>query len=698
MEGVLNGYNATVFAYGATGSGKTFTMLGSETSPGLMPLTLDALFRAAEENESKEYIITLSYIEIYNETIRDLLNPSDSDVLDLREDSKGVKVVGVTEYHAKSAQEVMILLKRGNKNRTQEPTNMNEESSRSHAVLQVVIEQRDRSRDMSEVVNVSKLSLIDLAGSERAAVSQNRGIRLLEGANINRSLLALGNCINALGDRRNKGSYVPYRDSKLTRLLKDSLGGNCRTVMIATIAPSHLTIEDSVNTLKYANRAKNIKTTVSRNELNVDHHIVEYERIVTSMRNEIRELKERLQRGDGTTIHHSRTIQFDQLRESLKRNFEERLLLRQSILDIEAQDRESRFLCERLNNELSLIAAYDSIDGKEAMRLRREIATMTQNIMKNTKELNERQEHLQTLESNAALLRKEIQSMATSAELKVILELMYRNELLELENLRITAKSNLSNYLLKNKDMYIQKLEQQIHVRDRIIQQDRMLLSNQGVPFTELNVAPSTKGYITTRSLLEKKETYFHLTSSHDEMGVNRYDPAPRPKTVKDREKEREDTPSRNMHKEPATPINVGVSIDSMAITRQNEVLSPTSNPANKPHSVQSASPELPRLNSFPLSKLTPKPSFNSLDLLRRNNSKKIQLPIIHASAGGATATTAPTNPVPTTTAATTAAALAPSQIRIALVNKDSSPLRTESKSSLGFSVTPMVFSKRNHR
>jgi kinesin family protein 18/19 len=117
---------------------------------------------------------------------------------------------------------------------------------------------------------------------------------LLEGANINRSLLALGNCINALGEKGNKGAYVPYRDSKLTRLLKDSLGGNCRTVMIANISPAHICIEDTTNTLKYANRAKNIKTTFTRNVLNVDHHIAQYTKIISALRSEITELTEKL--------------------------------------------------------------------------------------------------------------------------------------------------------------------------------------------------------------------------------------------------------------------------------------------------------------------------------------------------------------------------------------------------------------------
>jgi len=160
-------------------------------------------------------------------------------------------------------------------------------SSRSHAVFQINIKSKDRTKNIEEETLEGKLSLIDLAGSERGTVTENRGIRLREGAKINRSLLALANCINALGEKNKKGYFVPYRDSKLTRLLKDSLGGNSRTVMIANISPSSGGFEETINTLKYANRAKNIKTKskVNRNMVNV--HISEYKNIIEDLREEI---------------------------------------------------------------------------------------------------------------------------------------------------------------------------------------------------------------------------------------------------------------------------------------------------------------------------------------------------------------------------------------------------------------------------
>jgi hypothetical protein len=363
VDGVVAGFNATVFAYGATGSGKTFTMLGAPQTPGLMVLTLRDLYKeidraqvastaAVEAYEAEiklnlkkkganvlkriEYKVSLSYVEVYNENIRDLLSESgdSQEFLDLREDPfRGNCVAGVSEHSVSNTNDIMSLLSAGNKRRTQEPTAANKESSRSHAVLQIHVSQHPvKSRDelddpfagfrngknnqnkvkyegvrksmglggggvngVNAVIKVGKFSLIDLAGSERAANTHNRGLRLLEGANINRSLLALGNCITALV--QGNGSFVPYRDSKLTRLLKDSLGGNCRTVMISCISPAAASFEETCNTLKYANRAKNIRTNITEaalNKVDVRVHAAEYESLISGLRNEVATLKHKL--------------------------------------------------------------------------------------------------------------------------------------------------------------------------------------------------------------------------------------------------------------------------------------------------------------------------------------------------------------------------------------------------------------------
>ncbi|KAL1869458.1 hypothetical protein VTK73DRAFT_3073 [Phialemonium thermophilum] len=278
LDSVLDGYNATVFAYGATGCGKTHTITGTAQAPGIIFLTMQELFEKIQErSDEKVTEVSLSYLEIYNETIRDLLVPGGSKQgLMLREDSnQAVTVAGLTSHHPKDVQEVMDMIVQGNEYRTVSPTEANAVSSRSHAVLQINVAQKDRNADINEPHTMATLSIIDLAGSERASATKNRGERLMEGANINKSLLALGSCINALCDPRKK-NHVPYRNSKLTRLLKFSLGGNCKTVMIVCVSPSSAHFDETQNTLRYANRAKNIQTKVSRNVFNVNRHVKDY--------------------------------------------------------------------------------------------------------------------------------------------------------------------------------------------------------------------------------------------------------------------------------------------------------------------------------------------------------------------------------------------------------------------------------------
>ncbi|XP_060138321.1 kinesin-like protein KIF18B [Zootoca vivipara] len=294
LDGVLNGYNCSVFAYGATGAGKTHTMLGSEKEPGIMYFTMEELYKQIEaRKEEKHCEVLVSYQEVYNEQIHDLLEPKGP--LAIQEDpEKGVVVQGLSYHQPKSAGQLLEMLRRGNLNRTQHPTDINATSSRSHAVFQIHVKQRDRVVGISRDLRVAKMSLIDLAGSERASATKGKGERRREGANINRSLLALINVINSLADAKGKKPHIPYRDSKLTRLLKDSIGGNCRTIMIAAVSPSALSYEDTYNTLKYANRAKEIKLLMKSNVVSVDCHISQYAAVCEQLKAEVAELRGRL--------------------------------------------------------------------------------------------------------------------------------------------------------------------------------------------------------------------------------------------------------------------------------------------------------------------------------------------------------------------------------------------------------------------
>ncbi|XP_035636686.1 chromosome-associated kinesin KIF4-like isoform X1 [Oncorhynchus keta] len=284
--GLFKGYHATVLAYGQTGSGKTFSMGGTYTSAqeneptvGVIPRVVRMIFQEREKHTDCEFSLAVSYLEIYNEDILDLLCPSVSkdkpSTINIREDPKeGIKIVGLTEREVFSANEMVGCLELGNSARTVGSTAMNAASSRSHAIFTITLEQR-RGADKSDNV-VSKLHLVDLAGSERQKKTKAEGDRLKEGISINRGLLSLGNVISALGDESKKGTFVPYRDSKLTRLLQDSLGGNSHTLMIACVSPADSNIEETINTLRYADRARKIK---NKPVVNVDPRAAEMKRL-----------------------------------------------------------------------------------------------------------------------------------------------------------------------------------------------------------------------------------------------------------------------------------------------------------------------------------------------------------------------------------------------------------------------------------
>eukprot|EP00940_MAST-03C_sp_MAST-3C-sp2_P001461 g1461.t1 len=280
IKTVLKGLNVTVFAYGATGAGKTYTMFGDESvgsnqlfgpNRGVIPRAIADLFRSlhtVERPKGYRPRVFISYLEIYNETIRDLLAVAEDaqKTLHPREDPvEGiVRIPGLTEREVRDDKEALEVIRDGNKRRETATTQANAVSSRSHAVMQVHIKLEHVTGRTTVQKNYGTLSLIDLAGSERARATSNRGDRLKEGANINRSLLALANCINTLATNGTRGENrrlvrVKYRDSKLTHLLKSSLEGNCRLVMLTCVGPAHTTFEESHNTLKYASRARNIK-------------------------------------------------------------------------------------------------------------------------------------------------------------------------------------------------------------------------------------------------------------------------------------------------------------------------------------------------------------------------------------------------------------------------------------------------------
>ena len=292
VESVVEGYNGTIFAYGQTGCGKTFTMMGlpePELLKGVIPRTFSHIIKIIESSKDKNFLVRCSYIEIYNEEIRDLLSDNVKAKCELRENpDKGVFIQDVNMIVVKTVTEMEKYMNIGNDLRSTGQTLMNNTSSRSHSIFSILLEVCQKDEKGNDRYVAGKLNLVDLAGSERQSKTGATGDRLKEANKINLSLSALGNVISALVD--GKSSHVPYRDSKLTRLLQDSLGGNTKTVMIAAVSPADYNYDETLGTLRYASRAKNIKNKPKVNEDPKDALLKEYA-------DEIKKLKMMLENG-----------------------------------------------------------------------------------------------------------------------------------------------------------------------------------------------------------------------------------------------------------------------------------------------------------------------------------------------------------------------------------------------------------------
>ncbi|KAI9838640.1 MAG: hypothetical protein M1819_004954 [Sarea resinae] len=306
LDNAFQGYNNCIFAYGQTGSGKSYSMMGYGEEAGVIPKICQDMYRRIAEIQKQDKNINctveVSYLEIYNERVRDLLNPSTKGNLKVREHpSTGPYVEDLAKLVVRSFQEIENLMDEGNKARTVAATNMNETSSRSHAVFTLTLTQKRHDVETSmDTEKVAKISLVDLAGSERATSTGATGARLKEGAEINRSLSTLGRVIAALADlssgkmagKKKNASMVPYRDSILTWLLKDSLGGNSMTAMIAAISPADINFEETLSTLRYADSAKRIKNHAVVNE---DPNA----RMIRELKEELSQLRAKLTSGGG---------------------------------------------------------------------------------------------------------------------------------------------------------------------------------------------------------------------------------------------------------------------------------------------------------------------------------------------------------------------------------------------------------------
>uniref|UniRef100_A0A671MNF7 Kinesin-like protein n=1 Tax=Sinocyclocheilus anshuiensis TaxID=1608454 RepID=A0A671MNF7_9TELE len=297
IDSVLEGYNGTIFAYGQTGTGKTFTMEGVRAVPelrGIIPNSFAHVFGHIAKAEgdtrklSETFLVRVSYLEIYNEEVRDLLGKDQMQRLEVKErPDVGVYIKDLSGYVVNNADDMDRIMTLGHKNRSVGATNMNEHSSRSHAIFTITIECSEKGVDGDQHVRMGKLHLVDLAGSERQGKTGATGQRLKEATKINLSLSTLGNVISALVD--GKSTHVPYRNSKLTRLLQDSLGGNSKTMMCANIGPADYNYDETISTLRYANRAKNIKNKARINEDPKDALLRQFQKEIEDLKKKLEE-------------------------------------------------------------------------------------------------------------------------------------------------------------------------------------------------------------------------------------------------------------------------------------------------------------------------------------------------------------------------------------------------------------------------
>ncbi|XP_027762952.1 centromere-associated protein E [Empidonax traillii] len=312
IQSAVRGYNGTIFAYGQTASGKTYTMMGNEDSVGIIPKAIQHVFKIICESPDREFLLRVSYMEIYNETITDLLCDSrKKKPLGIREDvNRNTYVEDLIEEVVVAPEQVMEWIRKGERNRHYGETKMNEHSSRSHTIFRMIIESRERSDPANSncdgAVMVSHLNLVDLAGSERASQTGAEGVRLKEGCNINRSLFILGQVIKKLCD--DPSGFINYRDSKLTRILQNSLGGNAKTVIICTITP--VSFDETLSTLQFANTAKGMKNTPKVNE------VLDDDALLKRYRKEILDLKKQLEEVSSKTQIHA--MEKDQLAQLLE--------------------------------------------------------------------------------------------------------------------------------------------------------------------------------------------------------------------------------------------------------------------------------------------------------------------------------------------------------------------------------------------
>jgi kinesin family protein 3/17 len=462
VAGVLEGFNGTIFAYGQTGTGKTYSMEGKLVGEhrGIIPRAFEHIFDYIEANsDSHQFLITVTYVEIYNDELRDLLAAQPGESLKIREDpAHGVQIKGVATHKVQKLEDLTVLLNFGKRNRVVRKTNMNAESSRSHSIMSINIETLTQIEG-GEHVRSARLNLVDLAGSERVAKTGAEGMGFKEGVNINYELMILGNCIAALTAKGNQ--HIPYRDSKLTMLLRDSLGGNARTMMIAAIGPASYNFSETMSTLRYAERAKKIENKPKVNMDPKDALLLQYQQ-------ELAALQAQLEGGGGgpvgsggtkseaETIAEMEAVVASQMKKlastanmakAERENLEKELAAKRKEIESEKEKRaqyEARLqeLGKYLVNGRTDLRKQTEENEQEIARIRERLREREQRAIALEKEVEARRAQVQVVVDKCSSIQSQVE--AVSQQFTQSVEI-YRNLQLKLPEVQKTIQADREN-------------------------------------------------------------------------------------------------------------------------------------------------------------------------------------------------------------------------------------------------------------
>ena len=501
---VVDGFSATILAYGATGSGKTYTMVGKGENTGLMIRSIRDLFKVVNNDQSKTYSIKISYIEIYNEVLKDLLTDKSKSPPELRTDpKKGVVLQGAENKVVLNEEEAFKLINMGNKRRTEKQTDRNQFSSRSHAVLQIYLEIQDQVNvnydnynNINYEASFGKFILVDLAGSEKTSTSSKGNA---ETGSINKSLLALGKCINLIVSQNKK--FIPFRESKLTRILQEPLSGNGRIVMIATISPSIVNYDETLFTLQFANRAKSMKIYMKKNVVETDKQLIKkYADYIQTLKEQINEVerdifeqqnsnsanisinegekKESIQNSlnNSQYVHDER---IDQIQKDMIAHFQEEVNLKQKIIEEENK-------MEELKNDVS------DLNYQIVHKPRVNVEYLVGQLENKKKEIDEIQEIINgeyIKENELISKRKEFQdnineiksnSSGNTTQIKNLFNI-YKYYTNLIESMSNEHRQFVNNNELKRKENKISLLTEQLNLRDLYIDSAKQELSKNNI-------------------------------------------------------------------------------------------------------------------------------------------------------------------------------------------------------------------------